>query len=185
MSGFAFFVRNHFILYIMFKAPFSFSGRIRRTEYGISLIINSILNFFLTAIIGSTNGDAAILLVLYIPMLWFIWAQGAKRSHDRGNSGWYQLIPFYPLVLLFGEGEIGPNRYGEDPKNRNLQGGYSSNNNSSSSQGSDVIYNGGHNAGYSNSSNSGYNTNYNSNSQYTNQEGSSGEFSGNNPYAKN
>ena len=171
----------------MFKAPFSFSGRIRRTEYGISIIINSILNFFLSAIIGSTNGDAAFLAILYIPMLWFIWAQGAKRSHDRGNSGWYQLIPIYPVVLLFGEGEIGPNRYGEDPKNRNFQARYSSHNNNTSlspqSQESNIIYNGGHNASYSNSNSS--NSDYNSNSQYSNQGTSSGEFSGNNPYTKN
>ena len=74
---------------------------------------------------------------------------------------------------------------GESSENTSYNTYSSANSPLAQSQGSDVIYNGGHNAGYSNSSNSGYNTNYNSNSQYTNQEGSSGEFSGNNPYAKN
>jgi uncharacterized membrane protein YhaH (DUF805 family) len=49
-------------------------------------------------------------------MIWFLWAQNAKRCHDRGNSGWYQLIPFYFLVLLFGDGEEGENEYGDNPK---------------------------------------------------------------------
>ena len=54
--------------------------------------------------------------LLYIPSLWLFWAQGAKRCHDRGNSGWYQLIPFYFFVMLFGEGEPYENRFGPDPK---------------------------------------------------------------------
>ena len=54
--------------------------------------------------------------IISIPMLWFTYAQGAKRCHDRGHSGWYQLIPFYVFVLLFGKGEDGENEYGDNPK---------------------------------------------------------------------
>ena len=53
---------------------------------------------------------------MLVPYFWFIWAQGAKRCHDRGNSGWYQIIPFYGLWMLFAEGEIGTNEYGNSPK---------------------------------------------------------------------
>ena len=59
-------------------------------------------------------------LLLFFPALWFIWAQGAKRCHDRGNSGWYQLIPFYALWMFFGEGEECDNEYGSDPKGRDI-----------------------------------------------------------------
>jgi len=43
-------------------------------------------------------------------------AQGAKRCHDVGNSGWYIIIPLYSLVLMFLEGDMGENQRGPDPK---------------------------------------------------------------------
>jgi uncharacterized membrane protein YhaH (DUF805 family) len=43
-------------------------------------------------------------------------AQGAKRCHDRGNSGWYLLIPFYVFWMLFADSDIGANEYGLNPK---------------------------------------------------------------------
>lgn len=101
----------------MFKRPFSFKGRIRRTEYGISAIIYFIWYAIINgAITSGESGLIAFLLLTYIPMLWFMWAQNCKRCHDRGNSGWYQLIPFYVFVLLFGDGEPGVNEYGDNPK---------------------------------------------------------------------
>lgn len=108
----------------MFKNPFSFNGRIRRLEYGISVIIYTVIYYafiFVTAFNqDSIEGPSAILsiiaLLVFIPLFWFIIAQNAKRCHDRGNSGWWQLIPFYGLVLLFGDSEHGPNEYGPNPK---------------------------------------------------------------------
>lgn len=103
----------------MFKRPFSFHGRIRRTEYGISFIVYFIWAVILNAATASNDiseGLAIFLIVTYVPMIWFLWAQNCKRCHDRGNSGWYQLIPFYFFVLLFGDGEEGTNDYGDNPK---------------------------------------------------------------------
>jgi len=103
----------------MFKKPFSFTGRIRRLEYGISFIIYFVWYMFIDVAGKSPNlsqGAAIIILISIIPMLWFLWAQNCKRCHDRGNSGWYQLIPFYFFVLLFGDGEPGENEYGTNPK---------------------------------------------------------------------
>ena len=96
----------------MFSAPFSFNGRIRRTEYGISFIIY----IFTYISIGTIAITYNILLIAFIPLLWFLWAQGAKRCHDRGNSGWYQLIPFYVFWMLFAEGDNTKNQYGNSPK---------------------------------------------------------------------
>ena len=68
----------------MFKNPFSFDGRIRRTEYGISFIIFILV----TAILGSVAESNGILDLLYIPLYWFTWAQGAKRCNELGHNGW-------------------------------------------------------------------------------------------------
>jgi uncharacterized membrane protein YhaH (DUF805 family) len=103
----------------MFQNPFSFEGRIRRTEYGLSFLILVVGRVFLAMLLGAASGGedlSGIYLILQVPFLWFFWAQGAKRCHDVGMSGWYQLIPFFPLFLIFGSGEIGSNKYGEDPK---------------------------------------------------------------------
>ena len=100
----------------MFQNPFSFDGRIRRMEYGLSFII-----FYFSLTFSSLLADSSPLfcLILCVPIDWFLWAQGAKRCHDRGNSGWYQLIPLYTLWMLFGEGDIGNTNYGANPKGIN------------------------------------------------------------------
>lgn len=105
----------------MFKRPFSFHGRIRRLEYGLSVLF-----FYLYAIVAGfvlgliTNGDfsEATVYVCLIPGYWFLWAQGAKRCHDRNNTGWYQIIPFYVIWMLFADGDEGENDYGDNPKGK-------------------------------------------------------------------
>jgi uncharacterized membrane protein YhaH (DUF805 family) len=106
---------------------FSFTGRIRRSEYFITQItasfIGSILFFVLGVGMFAGNGEGAgvslfLMVIVYAIIFWVILASGAKRCHDRGNSGAYQLIPFYGLWMLFGDGEHGTNRYGVDPKGR-------------------------------------------------------------------
>lgn len=109
----------------MFKNPFSFEGRIRRTEYGISFIIFGVARVTITIIsaaLMSNNNDSggtvSLSLLLSIPLVWFLWAQGSKRCHDIGWSGWMQLIPFIPLYLIFASGQNGLNKFGADPKEK-------------------------------------------------------------------
>ncbi len=84
----------------MFTRPFSFKGRIRRLEYGLSYLVYLVFyNLFIGALAADFSVPVYIVLcVLGIVLFWFVLAQGVKRCHDRGNSGWYQLIPFYVLV---------------------------------------------------------------------------------------
>jgi uncharacterized membrane protein YhaH (DUF805 family) len=96
----------------MFAAPFSFKGRIRRMEYGLSAIIY----FIAYSIVLAMMDSLPIASFGIIPIIWFYFAQGAKRCHDRGNSGWYQLIPFYALWMLFAEGDQQANSYGNPVK---------------------------------------------------------------------
>lgn len=103
----------------MFLRPFSFKGRIRRLEYGISTIIYYVWYIIILAMMQSDDpslGSCIFVIISFIPMIWFLWAQNCKRCHDRGNSGWFQLIPFYFLWLLFADGEAGVNNYGNNPK---------------------------------------------------------------------
>lgn len=100
----------------MFKNPFSFKGRIRRTEFGLSYLI------FLAVIYGGSIFFAAVEDVslsftgVVLAGYWLILAQGVKRAHDMGHSGFYILIPFYVFALLFMEGDRRNNSYGPDPK---------------------------------------------------------------------
>lgn len=105
----------------MFKKPFSFQGRIRRTEFGITFIIFSIGNGVIQSIIRNGDNESAIIGLAYIPLLWFLFAQGAKREHDLNFSGWWQLIPFRYLWLIFLKGQSGENRFGQDPKEKQQQ----------------------------------------------------------------
>jgi uncharacterized membrane protein YhaH (DUF805 family) len=103
----------------MFKNPFSFEGRIRRLEFGLGIILTYVVYFGAAFFFGLMSSEigAAVLILGYIPLVWFRLAQAAKRCHDLGNSGWYQLIPIYnPFVLLFSEGDRNKNEYGSNPK---------------------------------------------------------------------
>jgi uncharacterized membrane protein YhaH (DUF805 family) len=104
----------------MFKNPFSFDGRIRRLEFGLSYIIYIVCYVTILSLIEAFgNGNDLFSLfgfILIIPCLWFFLAQGAKRCHDRGNNGWYLIIPFYVFWMLFAESEYGENDYGDNPK---------------------------------------------------------------------
>ncbi len=162
----------------MFENAFSFEGRIRRTEYGISVIIYAVIAVIINLVISESNGDMGIIGLAYIPLLWFLWAQAAKRCHDVGNSGWWQLIPLYGLWLLFQEGEHGQNQYGNNPKGiQQNTNNYNSTNigqkqstNSSGGGYNQGNYSGGHN----NHNNIDYSNNQ-SNPNY-NKNNSSGEY---------
>src|SRR5690606_35195392 len=158
----------------MFKNPFSFEGRIRRTEYGLTLIIYVVLATIINLIIEESRGDAGILGLAYIPMLWVLWAQGAKRCHDVGNSGWWQLIPFYALWLIFQDGQPGANQYGENPKGIQVLGGQtyqgSSNNPTQGNSNPQINTGSGYQGGYSGGHNN-PNTNFNQAGQESNRDG--------------
>lgn len=160
----------------MFENSFSFDGRIRRTEYGISCIIYGVIAGIVNAVIAD-NPDAAAIGLVYLPAIWFLWAQGAKRCHDLGNNGWWQIIPFYGLWLLFQDGEPGQNQYGENPKGLQQNNNYnppintqSQTSNTASGGYSAGHYDGGHNS--SNAQGNSHNPNFNPN----NNANSSGEY---------
>ena len=103
-----------------------FSGRARRREYRMFILINAIIVAAISAIdyIAGTKGAIGTLygFALIIPTL----AVTVRRLHDIGKNGyWYfiSLVPFigsiWLLVLLCKDSEEGSNRFGENLK-RNI-----------------------------------------------------------------
>ena len=102
----------------MFKSPFSFSGRITRTEFGLTLIIFffSLMAIFINMVFIDSVLGFKLSFILFFAAIWFRIAQSTKRCHDINVSGWYQLIPFYTFALLFENGKTRVNKYGASPK---------------------------------------------------------------------
>lgn len=105
----------------LFAHPFSFKGRIRRLEFGLSFILYVLLSPCIDVLAKGPFG------LLIIPVIWFWLAQLCKRFHDRNLSGFYiftMLIPlynFYVIIMqLFADGDEYENDYGPDPKGRNM-----------------------------------------------------------------
>ena len=115
----------------------TFSGRARRSEYWYFVLFNLIfswaailLDHFLgtSFIINTMNGPIDFYygyiyliyaLVVFLPSF----AVFVRRLHDVGKSGWFLLIGLIPLVgaiwllvLLFTDSNVGPNKYGLNPK---------------------------------------------------------------------
>ncbi len=103
-----------------------FDGRAHRTEFWMFTLVSVIVSLVLTivdVVIGTYGGYGGLLSGLYglavvVPSL----AVGARRLHDIGRSGWWQLIVLIPLigaiVLIVWWATAGvraPNEHGPDP----------------------------------------------------------------------
>ena len=94
----------------MFNNPLSFKGRIGRIEYLISFIVFCVFAIGLNLIVNQANSNILSFVKLFIS--YFFIAQGAKRCHDFGMSGWFQLIPLFVIYMMIKKGKEGRNRWG-------------------------------------------------------------------------
>ncbi|MBQ9813759.1 MAG: DUF805 domain-containing protein [Thermoguttaceae bacterium] len=89
-------------LSVCFRKFADFSGRASLEEYWYFFVWFLIFNFL-------TSGFA--LLILTIPFF----AVNARRLHDAGHTGWWQLLgPFHLIFCMFAS-QPGPNKYGPEP----------------------------------------------------------------------
>lgn len=100
---------------------FSFKGRVGRMEYWVTLFGGMLVCLLPLIIMGGYAGvNFSNSLFAFAGMLWaflyyyIAYAVGAKRCHDLEHSGWYQIIPFYCLFMLFAPGDEGDNEYGKE-----------------------------------------------------------------------
>lgn len=94
-----------------------FTGRARRKEYWMFILIYMIINVVL-GILGLEIISALVGLGLLIPSI----SIAARRLHDTGRSGWWQLIVFVPvigiivLIVFLAQDGHDTNDYGVNPK---------------------------------------------------------------------
>lgn len=105
----------------MFNNPFSFKGRIRRTEFALSYILFLVFIYSVSSLVIEVYIDNYSAILIFFACYWFLFSQGSKRCHDLGYNGFYQIIPFYVIVLIFNDGQRRTNKYGPDPKLVELQ----------------------------------------------------------------
>lgn len=94
----------------------TFDGRARRSEYWYFYLFTLLASFaasFIDGMLGISILSLVATFGFIIPSI----AAACRRMHDVGKSGWFMLIPFYNLFLAVSPGEVGPNRFGPDPKN--------------------------------------------------------------------
>lgn len=102
----------------MFQNVFSTEGRIRRTEFALSILIHVGAVFFTVflAVITKIDFFFIITALVWFAGIIFRVIQGAKRCHDIGVSGWFQFIPFFIIAMAFVDSNRGSNKYGDNPK---------------------------------------------------------------------
>ncbi len=107
---------------------FNPQGRTRRRDYFIINLICTIIYvpiYFSVEYLNHSFGDLLFLCIFLFFFFPFIIIVTIKRFHDIGYSGWATLLMFVPILnigggflLLFKDGTIGTNKYGNDPKRR-------------------------------------------------------------------
>ena len=105
----------------------TFSGRARRKEYWMFVLVNCLVAAglgIIEAVMRGGSSDGAILANLYLlAVLLPSLAVAARRLHDTNRSGWLLLISLIPLVgaivlliFLVEDSRPGDNKYGPNPK---------------------------------------------------------------------
>jgi uncharacterized membrane protein YhaH (DUF805 family) len=100
-----------------------FEGRASRQEYWMFTLFNILISFaigFVTGFISAyTKTDQTVLanvysLAVFIPSI----AVAIRRMHDTDRNGWWCIVPIASLIFSIEAGQVGPNKYGPDPKGR-------------------------------------------------------------------
>ena len=100
-----------------------FSGRARRKEYWMFVLINMLIALALGVLDGILGGGGLLgglySLAILIPSL----AVAVRRLHDTGRSGWWILICLIPLlgaivllIFMVIDSDPGANEFGRNPK---------------------------------------------------------------------
>ena len=98
-----------------------FNGRATRTQYWMFVLFYLIF-YIVAGVIDSIATGGILTLVFALGMLIPCIAIAARRLHDTGRSGWWQLIALIPvigtivLIIFLVLDSEGDNQYGPNPK---------------------------------------------------------------------
>jgi len=113
---------------MVLKRYADFSGRSRRREYWMFVLLNFVISVAVAIIDDVIGSDVAagvgLLGVLYaLILLTPGLAVSVRRLHDTGRSGWLMLIALIPIVGVIilivwavQDGQPNDNQYGPNPK---------------------------------------------------------------------
>lgn len=100
----------------------NFEGRNTRTQYWM-FVLFYIIFYIACSVVDYLLGTVFIALLFSLALLVPSLAVAARRLHDTGRSGWWQLIALIPLlgtivliVFLAQDSAPGDNAYGANPK---------------------------------------------------------------------
>jgi uncharacterized membrane protein YhaH (DUF805 family) len=101
---------------ICFSKYADFNGRAKRPEYWWFVLFTILVSLALSMVSDIVSGIFS--LAVLVPSL----AAAARRLHDTGRSGWWQLIVLLPIiglivliVFLAQEGSAESNQFGDTP----------------------------------------------------------------------
>lgn len=104
-----------------FKKYAEFSGRATRTQYWMFILFFLII-YFVLALIDVFVGTMVLAFIFNIAVFLPSIAIAARRLHDTGRTGWWQLIVLIPLIgaivliVFFVQDSVEDNEYGPNPK---------------------------------------------------------------------
>lgn len=97
----------------MFSKLHTSKGRIGRKEFILTYVLYLVLTVIVNNVLIPIVGVMGIVPILYVNYVYF--CQGAKRCHDMGKSGWWQLTIIYFIPMMFMPSKPGTKHYIENP----------------------------------------------------------------------
>lgn len=99
-----------------FVRYFEIKGRSTRRQYWTFILFHTLAIFlFFTADLMLGNKVPVLYTIYLLASMIPAITLAVRRMHDSGRSGWWTIVPVVSFVFLCWEGQLGSNRYGEDP----------------------------------------------------------------------